>query len=68
MMAKKQPKRVGAVLTVPKHQYVADGGRDHRGQDRCDHCGLGRGHAVHQLEPVAPDVAETTERIVGERP
>ena len=66
-MARKQSKVTGAALHVRKHPYVGDGIRDHRGEDRCAECGLGRGHRVHALEPVDPQVAETSRRIVGER-
>lgn len=66
-MAKKKARRSGAVLRVPKHLYQGDGIPDHRGEDRCEVCGLGRRHAVHQLEPVDPEVGEVSQRITGER-
>lgn len=66
-MASRRGRRQGAVLSVHKHPYRGDGVADHRGEDRCADCGLPKAHAVHRLEPVAPEVAETTERITGER-
>lgn len=67
MAAKKRPKLTGAAIQLPKHLYRGDGIKDHRGEDRCRDCGLGRGHRVHELEPVDPEVAEATHRITGER-
>lgn len=66
-MAGKQLRVEGAARTVHKHPYRPDGIWDHRGEDRCEDCGLARVHRVHQLEPVDPEVAETSQRITGER-
>jgi len=66
-MPKKKVELAGAALQVHKHPYRGDGTRDHRGDDRCADCGLAQGHRVHQLEPVHPDAAEVSRRIVGER-
>lgn len=65
-MAKKQPKKTGAVLNIHKHLYQGDGIPDHTGEDRCELEGLRRDHPVHQLDPVDPDVAEVGRRITGE--
>lgn len=66
-MPKKKVELSGAALQVHKHLYRGDGTRDHRGEDRCADCGLAQTHRVHQLDPVDPEVAETSQRIVGER-
>lgn len=66
-MAKKKDELIGAALQVRKHPYRGDGVRDHRGEDRCEDCGLAKGHRVHRLERVDPEVAQTTSRITGER-
>lgn len=67
MATKKVGPKRGAVLRVRKHLYRPDGIPDHRGEDRCEDCGLGRGHAVHDLEPVDPEVGEVSHRMTGER-
>lgn len=66
-MPKKQTKLSGAALQVHKHPYRGDGVRNHRGEDRCGDCGLAETHRVHRLDPVDPEVAETTSRITGEK-
>lgn len=67
MSPKKPPKRTGAVLRVRRHMYRDDGTRDHLDRGRCEDCGLGEEHAVHQLEPVPPEVSQAVDRVTGER-
>jgi hypothetical protein len=66
-MSRKEPERSPLLTQVAKHRYRPDGVPDHRGEERCDDCGLGRGHPLHEPVEVDPETAEVGRRITGER-
>lgn len=49
------------------HLYAGDGAPDFQGFDRCVHCGLGKVHYLHKLEPAPREAIEHDQAVLGER-